>query len=421
MEYAITRFYRNLRSFLEVDMKKNGFIIPFLMVLFLVDRWGSVVQAQEINPCKPDDGNVTYYRSDEFGKMKKSDDAYGFKIKAEKYSPNFPIVIGQDMKEKTGVSLSVEVISDTGKITYESFDGYRDECIGHNTWQKGMEGCEPYYMSGMYYQWTTVPICTLHKDEIVHRTIDARTLKVWLVPTEKTVKWLGWDTEESQTGPYPLRYMFPEQWAVGVWTPEGYTTVGGDLYTEQQIEQFFAEHPELNFLKADPRYEDLPTYALRRVTSPVQDPEHKSRVLALFGEFHGLPQYDVGPISQQGQCLVNDRPQMRGECHVSTNLSADSFYGDFREADLTAKGITYLSLALTNVPMDLPGEWYIGVSVYVFPATYDLGRRTESIEPDSKYLNQNPINGYELDDSIFTVYVLISTPCDGSDAKACNE
>jgi hypothetical protein len=406
---------------MEVDMRRISFIILFSIVLFTVDHQESVVLAQDVNPCKPDPGKVTYYRTDEFGKMSENTDGYGFKINAYKYSPNFPIVIGQDMKEKTGVNLSVEVISDIGKITYESFDGYRDECIGYDTWQGDKGGCKPYYEGGMYYHWTAVPICMLHKDEIVHRTIMASTLQVWLVPTPETVKWLGWDTEESQTGPFPLRYMFPEQWAVGVWTPEGYTTVGDDLYTEQQIEQFFKEHPELNFLKADPRSEGLPTYALRRVTNPVEHDEYGTQVVALFGAFYGLPQYNIGPVSQQGQCLI-DRPGTDGKCHVSTNLSMGGFFGDFTEADLASKGITYLRLDLNHIPMDLPGDWYIGVSVYVQPATYDLGRRTESIDPGSPNLRRAPTKGYDLtdpDEHMFTVYVLISTPCDGSDPKAC--
>jgi hypothetical protein len=184
----------------------------------------------------------------------------------------------------------------------------------------------------------------------VYRTINGESLKVWLVPTEDTLLWLGWNTQKTK-GKYPLRYMFPEKWALGTWTPGGFTTVGSYfMFTEEQIESFIAANPGFEFLKGDPRMEDIPTYALQRA----QDPNLPTqRVLALFGEY--INWYTQGTTTIGGLCLV-DRPGTKGRCQTATNLTVGDPSMAAFNADLSAEGITYLRVELLNVPMDLPGD-----------------------------------------------------------------
>lgn len=391
-------------------MKKVIIALTILLFSFPFSPLIRFVHAQEANPCKADPGQVKYEDAEQFG----------FEItKSQKTDPAFPIVFGQDLEEKTGIKITIEIQSTPGKISYETHDGYTDKCIGYPTRQDGLDLCYPYHKDGNHYYMTSVPICTPHENEEVYRNIRGESLQVWLAPSEDTLKWLGWNTTGLKGGQYPLRYVFPEKWSLGTWTPEGFTTVGSDLmYTEEQIDRFIAENPGFEFLKSDPREEDLPSYALLRTKDPMTEEGAPQRALALFGEFYSW--YRMGKISSPGECLVN-RLGTYGICGTSTNLSQSDPSEELFNADLTAKGITYLRLDMYNVPMDLPGQWYIGARVSVEPATYDNGRRTEVV-PDPMKLSRYPTNGYELmtDEHTFLVYILISTPCNGAEMGGCD-
>jgi hypothetical protein len=387
-------------------MKRIFYCQVFIIVLILIFPFSRVAKAVEANPCKEDSGVVTYQDSQQMG--------FGITF-PEKIAPPYPIVFGQDLEEKTGVTIKIEIKSTPGTISYETFDGYSDECIGHPTWEDGMQGCPPYYADNQYYFITRVPKCTRHENEVVYRTILGDSLKAWLVPSPETLTWLGWDTQSTQ-GRYPLRYMFPEKWSLGTWTPEGYTTVGSDLmYTEEQIDRFIAANPGFEFLKSDPREQELPSYALVRVKDPTTGENDSLRALGLFGEFSSW--YSYGQISQPGECLVT-RTGTYGVCGTETNISQSDPSQELFNADLSAEGITYLRLGMYNIPMDLPGEWYVGVSVSVRPATYDNGRRTEVSDPMRR--SRYPGNYYEPAEHSFLVYILISTPCNSMEIGGCD-
>jgi hypothetical protein len=383
---------------------KNKLAMILILVVFSFEKDVYGVHAQANNYCAADPGEVTY----------QDKEGYGFDITQAKMTfPKFPIVIGQDMKEQTGVNISVEIRSAPGKIAYETFDGFDEKCVGQADWEAGPISCPPYYSNKQYYFLRQVPICTPH-DEEAYRTIIGETVKVWLIPTEYTLQWLGWNSE-GLGDRHPLRYLFPEKWALGTWTPGGFTTVGSDyMFTEEQIDAFIAANPGFEFLKGDPRAEDIPTYALQRAQDPNQPAQ---RVLALFGEFTNW--YTQTMTTMDGPCLV-DRAGTKGRCQTTTNLSAGNLETELFNADLTAEGITYLRVELLNVPMDLPGDWFIGVSVSVRPAKYDLGRRTETV-PDPSFLHRDPTNGYNLSEHSFTTYILISTLCNAAEIDGCTK
>ncbi|MBN1438551.1 MAG: hypothetical protein JW929_04000 [Anaerolineales bacterium] len=331
---------------------------------------------------------------------------YGFAVTgAKKISPEYPIVIGQDMEEKTGVDLTVEVSSLPMTVTYWAPVEVM-ECVEDKNRKGYDDDCPPQYFM------TKVRKCVEVKDEPVRRTIIGASLQVWLEPAEVTRKWLGWSTDDDNH--YPLRYVFPEKWALGTWTPEGFTTVGSDfMFTEAQIDAIIAQNPGFEFLKGDPRAEDIPTYALTRVQDPTTDAARAQRVLALYGEFTNW--YTGAPTTADGPCLVDNRIT-DGYCQTATNLSMTTPETELFNADLNAEGITYIRLDLRQVPMDLPGEWFIGVSVKVNPAKYYHETRTE---PSPANLHMDTGNGYRKDNSKFTVYILISTLCNSAEVDGC--
>jgi hypothetical protein len=389
-------------------MKKVFICLIICLFFSWMSPFTKIARAQESNPCKPDPGTVIYNDKEGFG----FDIAF-----PEEISPPYPIVFGQDLEKKTGVTIKIEIKSTPGMISYETFDGYSDECIGYPTYEQGMKSCPPYYSKGIYYCTARVPKCTTRTENEVYRTISGESMKVWLVPSPETLSWLRWDTNIIN-GKYPLRDLFPEKWSLGTWTPGGFTTVGSDLmYTEEQIDQFIAENPDFEFLKSDPRVEELPSYALVRVQDPTTGGYTPMRALGLFGEFYGW--YRYGHISSQGECLVN-RTRTYGVCGTETNISRSDPSQEFFNADLSAEGITDLRLGLYNIPVDLPGEWYVGVSVSVRPAKYDNGRRTEVV-PDSSKTRRYPGNGYDPTEQehTFIVYVLVSAPCNSAEVDGC--
>jgi hypothetical protein len=390
-------------------MKRMAMCLWLLFIATSTSPFAHVARAQEANPCTPDSRKVTYYDKDRMG----------FEITfPEDIAPPFPIVFGQDLQEKTGVTIKIEIRSTPGSISYETFDGYVDECRAYPTWEAGLEPCPPNYSGGLYYYKSSVPKCTPHEEIDVYRTILGSTLKVWLMPSSDTTAWLGWDTTDTK-GRNPLRYLFPERWSLGSWTPGGYTTVGSDyMFTEEQIEQFIAENPDFEFLKSDPREDRLPSYALPRVEDPTMGGQAAAaRVLGLFGGFENWYTHTMN--SQPGECLVN-RTGTSGVCGTETNISTSDPSMEFFNADLSAEGIIYLRLGMYNIPVDLPGEWSVGVSVSVNPATYDQGRRTENVPPNDEQLKRYPGNFYDPDDHKFIVYILISTPCNSMEIGGCD-
>ncbi|MBN1438549.1 MAG: hypothetical protein JW929_03990 [Anaerolineales bacterium] len=356
-------------------------------------------RAQAADPCEGYPVKVTFPDKEEFG----------FEITlAKKTTPEYPIVIGQDMEEQTGVSITVEIASLPMTVTYWA-PVEVEECVEDRTRRGYDDDCPPHYFL------TKVRKCVEVKGEPVRRTIIGNSLKVWLEPSEETLDWLGWNIDYLAVKEYPLRYMFPEEWSLGTWTPEGYTTVGEDfIYTEEQIDALIAANPGFEFLKGDPRPEDIPTHALVRAQDPVEGAG--KRVLALYGEF--INWYTQGWTTLEGACLI-ERPGMKNaRCQTATNLSQMTPGTGFFNADLDAPGITYLRLDLLNAPMDLPGVWYVGVSVMVNPAKYYNGQR---LEPN--WMNANthiyPGHGYEKEGSKFTVYILISTLCNSAEIDGC--
>jgi hypothetical protein len=381
-------------------MKKSQMAL-FLFLLFNAFQPRShTVRTQSNNVCKPDYGNVVYA----------TDPDYGFDIiRAEKTYPNYSLIVTQD-KNHTGVNIVVEIKSYPGTITYETYD---EKCERYDEPQKGMTLCSPYFSAGQYYYLTGT--CTPHIDP-VYRYIEGTSLKVWLEPSARTSWWLGWSTERLDEDLYPLRYMFPEKWSLGTWTPEGFTTEGDlGLWTEEEIRKFLAEHPGYNFLKADPRRNEIPTQFLTLAENPMQ--LGGGRVIPLFGrEFKAWN--EIGTIASDDLCFIDGAgPNGEGYCAKTVNDRTDPLFGS---VDLYADNITYLAVSFSHIPMDIPGEWYIAVEVSVRQAIYG-GGKLEALD-DHAFLTKMPGQGYYHDtpEHTFLTYMWISTPCNLAEVKGCD-
>jgi hypothetical protein len=379
-------------------MRKTIAILGGLFVCLLISEKG-VVQAQEGGGCK-DTGVVAY---SDGGK-------WGFNIlRAEKAAPENPVVVTQDEKHR-GVDIVLEIVSYPGTITYETEE---EVCIGMDEPDNSLPKCKPYYYDELYHHRKT--LCVPHTER-VYRYINGESIKVWLKPTVDTEQWLGW-TERG--GRYPLRFMFPEKWSLGTWTPDSFTTEGDPgLWTDAQIDAFVAAHPGFNFLKADPRTTDLPSQYLKLAGDPDPNGGGSGRVIPLYGSFMASGQY--GPIGTAGQCIIEYAgPGLggdRGSCTEVVNGARVILSGG---ASVFDDGITSLIIYIDNIPMDLPGQWYIGVEAGVAPATYRNGK-IEKYDPDS--LSQNPANGgYQVmqDEHSFLVYIWLTAPCNAGEEHGC--
>jgi hypothetical protein len=405
-------------------MKKTIMIAVCLAGLLLANPAQGVVRAQEGGEC-PYDGKVTY----------SGGGSYGFEItQAQKTAPEYPVIVTQDdhpVDADTGVDIGVEIVSYPGTVTYKT---HAVECAGYERYQYGKESCEPYYSGGLYYH--QYDVCIPHT-ETVYRYINKEQLQIWLVPSDKTKKWLGWtSTKEDE---YPLRYLFPDKWQQGFWTPDGYTTLGSyGLYTEQGIEEFFAEHPEYDFLKADPRSIELPTKYLE-----LADMEGEKAIPLFGGEFKswGAGNNEIAAYGEGNRCIIRGvGPNGIGDCIIYTNYDDSPQFGQsvpmFGSLDIPEGDIWKLYLGFSRVPMDLPGEWYVAVSVSVFHAVYGVGvldsdestpgndrlGKIETVGDDVKFYRK-PGDGYyyiDVPEHTFLVWMWLSTPCDPKDEGCTN-
>ncbi|MBN2084211.1 MAG: hypothetical protein JW748_03235 [Anaerolineales bacterium] len=379
--------------------KKIACFILFSVYLLLSEKM--VARAQTGGGCN-DTGKVTYSDGGD----------WGFNIIiAEKAAPENPVVVTQDDKHR-GVDIVVEIVSYPGTITYETEE---QVCIGLDQPDNALPKCSPYRKNGLFYHRQAQ--CITHT-ETVYRHITGESIKVWLKPTDRTEQWLGWITTPMDE--YPLRFMFPEKWSLGTWTPEGFTAEGDTgLWTSAEIDAFIASHPGFNFLKADPRTTDLPSQYLKLAGDPDSNGGGSGRVIPLYGGVAAGGPY--ASIGYPGQCIIEySGPGLggdRGSCTEVVNGVMNFFAGGVSVFD---DGITSLIIYIDNVPMDLPGEWYVGVEAGVTPARYGAGK-VENYLPEN--LSRNPANdGYVVksNEHSFLVYIWLTAPCNAGEEHGCD-
>jgi hypothetical protein len=222
---------------------------------------------------------------------------------------------------------------------------------------------------------------------------------------------------------------------VGQWTSDGFTVTGTpDLYTSPEYkEEWLKQMKDYSFLAGDSLTADkLWSVTLDEVPNP--DPVRESRiVLGIFGDFplEKIP-YDV-PTAPRGSVFTVDYSKINEQMNKSGKKWAQSIpnspnlypgQSNGGEPDVTIK--------LVHVPIDLPGIWYIGVSVEMRKAEFDYidpkGRPgysrhvVEGVDweggSEVKWFTPDESN-YYTDANYFYTYVLLSTPCNPMEEKGC--
>jgi len=345
------------------------------------------------------------------------------------------IVYGQD-KEEEGVSLTITVTATTGEIKHDEWDD-KQECQSYNVLPKWRDAsaCEKTYYG--WYCCDTVKYC---RTNLPPRSVrrDITNVRVWLAPSGETLEWLGWGNKVTGTGKASLHYMFPSRWMVGEWTSDGFVVTGTpDISTSEEYKaEWLKQMQDYSFLAGDSQTLDkLWSVTLDEVPNPEPAPDSISAasrtVLGLFGDFtlskipYNMPTAPKGADFAVKYADIRDRMNKSGKKWAESFPDSPNLYpGQVNggEPDVTIR--------LVHIPIDLPGIWYIGVSVEMRKAEFDY------IDPHGKY-SRHVVEGvdweggsevkwftpdesnYDTNSNYFYTYVLLSTPCNPLEEKGC--
>ncbi len=363
------------------------------------------------------------------------DGTIGIEVLGEKLFPEKPIIIGQD-ESHIGVNLWVRITALEGKAVYWREHIERGDLVGTFNSEavptmvsKGLECIARNNAFSDCYEVNKV--CRQEPPEPVYRYINPESVSIWLDPTRETEEFLGWGPNGE--GRYPLRFIFPEKWALGAWTPTGMEQeeIGWNP-TDQDVWAFGQENPWFTYLFPDPNETDLPGQHLLRMSQPVyylgfgdgggDEVSYISRrVLGLYGSFFAYQSVNnsvqgtgTGPL----ECLV-DSGSLPGDQNTLASEGSCTPPDGYNFGD----NVTEISIYFKGIPLDLPGHWRIGIKASQYPAKYDHVRLTENV--GRSFLSIGPADygwtkaKYVLDDFGFDSYVIISTPCYGTDPKSC--
>jgi hypothetical protein len=421
-------------------MKKGIYFISFFIVcLFSCISKRDIVRAQSIDACDSYRENwiATHKVTFPIGKEK------GFGLGQIIRDPIYPVVIGQD-KDRTGVTLIIPMESYEGTVTDYRFDGYNksysDTCEYFSDKQiangetNGFRPCGDNYFYPLIED-TSKPICTPF-EKSVHRKIESTGVRVWLEPTSETRAWLGWGGELSNKQ-YPLRFIYPESL-----TFNEFTLDGGEVIKDPDSPYFQDIEAIMNdigydYLKSDPRQVGIPSRTLRQVAAPgdAQIGGLGDKVLGLFGAYlawYGY--YGSAEITPPCTCMIDGTASnllappgqlkydnLHGKCIVANDEGKGCTSYDMKAwVEQSFHPVNQMWLNLANIPMDLPGQWMIGIYFWAHNATDEAGREWESIDiaqrifdPSQYKMNTEPYS--------FSIYILLSTPCSELDPQECKD
>ena len=358
----------------------------------------------------------------------------GVTVKPRKYLPNNVVVIGQD-PTREGVTIKVTVQQMPGSIDYERpVTTFR--CTHYSKAQSGRETCparsSPDYDGTNYYYYLDSetycqPTNTLDDNIDVRRRMIS--IKIWLQPSLDTFEWLGWSATTSR-GRSALRFLFPEKWMVGNWTDYGFVTRGaqGNIgFSTDYYKQWLEKMGQYDFLAGDSMGDNaIWSISLPRVISPLDNKTNSLGMMGVFDNALNTPS-NVGGASYYSCPSIppDNHSEDVGWTPIETNSNCSEVLPD------AGNDFTHM-ITLNNVPLDLPGEWFIGVAVEMIPAVFedpDGTYHTEApgwgVEVGKWFLPQTEKNfseiGYNLGEApaSFFSYILLSTPCNGQEVNGC--
>ncbi len=319
------------------------------------------------------------------------------------------------------MSLTVTVESVPGKIQHDEwFERTVQKCMPHspNTPRPaGAKTCPPYNSINppyvYYYDEVKEKYCQRIESPAMRKI---KSVRVWLEPSTETSAWLGWGDMVTD-GRASLRYMFPDKWMAGTWTPDGFVTTGTPDNTWNQVyyENWMKQLNDANFLAGD----TATIQNLWSVTLPeVGHPEFGTTVLGLLGTF------DPGDISGLTSAPIGVYTIDYGEINSNTKKHRAAHYP--ASLDSMSLNTTKIVLQFANIPLDLPGVWRIGVQIKMELAKPDYWDRTEVpvllsdwAADKTRWFITSGETGYNRNDYYFFAYVLVSTPCNPLEEKGC--
>jgi hypothetical protein len=250
---------------------------------------------------------------------------------------------------------------------------------------------------------------------------------VWLQPSLETSAWLGWNQGGGESPRFPIRYIFPEKWMTGTWTEDGFETSGTMDYgwSQSYYEAWLAQMSDYNFLAGDTnKISKLFSVTMVEVSSPIDG----SAGLGVFGNFLAGPNPSTLPVSfQPGEFNINyeDNAELtkilNGKNRVKYNPDSNIPLADQLE---TNRRMT-ITLTMEHIPIDLPGQWTIGVMVEMERAQFQYKGMLRYEQPppswegkESKWFTGTNEVDYG-NDLYFYTYVLLTTPCNPMEKDSC--
>lgn len=300
---------------------------------------------------------------------------------ALKERPNFVLDYFQDPNE-TGVDITVKITTTELEATYWY---EREVCEPYDTSQRGMSRCTPDGgpTPGVYYYWTSR---CMPQTETTFRTIETSSISIWLEPTRQTLDLLGPGPYLPDTDKPVLRYLYPDQWAVIIVNPGEMTIVEKSWFKDpDDVIAFLKKNKDYALLESDAKEYEL-TSRLAKMTSPLT---HRGAL----------------GLMNLGNCWANISKITHDVC--SSEEGKDFKYG-----------VTEYKIMMERIPLDVPGEWYIGVSFYLWPAKFDEGRGTEHLGTGEyrQFVYSSDLMEQRYS---FESYILRSAPCNPEEPGGC--
>jgi hypothetical protein len=375
------------------------------------------------------------------------DPASGVTVESQILEPNNVVVVGQD-PEEVGVSIEITIKSQIGVIEHDETIGSQ-VCRHYGQEQSGMQGCDgkasspdyPTYGNKGHYYFRTETRCIRHYSnespgfpaENVYRKV--KGVRVWLEPSKATTEWLGWGMTTSG-GRASVRYIYPSRWMVGNWEGDGFSTqrtldARWDIpYYQNWLETVGA----VDFLAGDAYSGPLWSMTMPEVASPMTN----VMALGVTGEmkvsnsFAGSDSIPSASATEVVNCLdlktkyIEYDPNFLKKSY-QINCPSNPPY------DTSSSGI--YTMTFEHIPMDLPGQWYIGVMVELDRAKFinvDYYGTKELTENPSAWITDDETQWFPIEDydeisyenevegsSFFFSYILLTSPCNNLEENGC--
>jgi hypothetical protein len=310
---------------------------------------------------------------------------------AEKARPNFVLDFFQD-PGRNGVDIAVAIETTELVAAYYKWEevcapvagpeyGMRSDCTPDS-------GREP----GVIYRWERQ--CVQQPPETTYRSIKPETVSVWLDVSRESRGMLGPGPFYEDTKRPVLRYLYPDQWAVKVVRPEDMTIVEKPGFdTPQDV---------IDFLKANKDYIILESGAKGYVL--------ETRMKTLYRRSMYWPAFT---LVDNGRCVAGENAT--GLDAGLTALAGGEHICSFRSDTYNEAVNTYV-IEMKKIPLDLPGEWYIGVGFDMEYASFDGGNGHEPGFGTVKYV----FSDVDMERRFsFESYILRSAPCNPDEPGGC--